>query len=417
MPDFDALFKKLPSGTREILFEIWDTLPQSDKSDLLSLLNALPSNANLMRALVRMSTIQLKIAFGQKHKVAIVGPANVGKSTLYNQFIQSKTDRAEVGPMPGTTRVNHQSDAGLFAIVDTPGADAVGEVGERERLEALQAAGEADFLIIMFDAIQGIKQTELDLYGRLLALGKPYIVVLNKIDLVKRHETDVIKGAAKNLDLQPEQLIPLTASNGQNINRVLAAVAMAEPGIVAALGRALPEYRWQLAWRTIVSAASASAVVALTPIPVIDFIPLVSIQVMMVAGIARIYNYEITLSRTRELIATFGLGFLARTIFNELSKLGGIPGWLLSAAVASSTTVAMGYAARIWFEKGEKLSAETVATITRSVTGYMLESLRGFGKRKPGSQSMEERITASLSKAKLDEIQLPNSDDSFEQTP
>jgi len=180
------------------------------------------------------------------------------------------------------------------------------------------------------------------------------------------------------------------------------------------LGRALPEYRWQLAWRTIVSAASASAVVALTPIPVIDFIPLVDIQSMMVVGIARIYNYDITLARTRELIATFGLGFLARTLFNELSKLGGVPGWLLSAAVASSTTVAMGYAARVWFENGEKLSAETIANITRSVTGYMLESLRSFGKRKPGSKSLEERISASLSKAKLDEIQLPTPDDLVE---
>ena len=108
----------------------------------------------------------------KKNRVAIVGPANVGKSTLFNQFTQNKVDLAEVGPLPGTTRANHLADAGLFSIIDTPGADAVGEVGENERREALYAAGEADFLIIMFDAIQGIKQTELELYRHLLIIKK-----------------------------------------------------------------------------------------------------------------------------------------------------------------------------------------------------------------------------------------------------
>jgi uncharacterized protein (DUF697 family) len=201
-------------------------------------------------------------------------------------------------------------------------------------------------------------------------------------------------------------VIPSVATSGQNLNQILSAIAIAEPGIVAALGQALPAYRWQLAWRTIASAASASAVVALTPIPIIDFIPLVIIQTMMVISIARIYSYEITPARARELIAAFGLGYLARTLFNELSKLGGLPGWLLSAGIAASTTVAMGYAARIWFEKGEKISNETLKTIFQSVSKQMLETLRKFGTRMPGKKSLEEAISASLEKASFDEIPL-----------
>ncbi|MBI3764595.1 MAG: 50S ribosome-binding GTPase, partial [Chloroflexi bacterium] len=80
--------------------------------------------------LLGLALTQYKIAFGEKQNIAIVGPANVGKSTLYNQLIRSKDDRAEVSPIPGTTRVNQEADAGLFVMVDTPGADAVGEVGE-----------------------------------------------------------------------------------------------------------------------------------------------------------------------------------------------------------------------------------------------------------------------------------------------
>jgi len=48
--------------------------------------------------------------------------------------------------------------------------------------------------------------------------------------------------------------------------------------IMAALGKAHPQYRWQLAWRTIASAASVSAVIALAPLPVIDFVPLIATQ-------------------------------------------------------------------------------------------------------------------------------------------
>jgi len=38
-----------------------------------------------------------------------------------------------VSPLPGTTTENQQADAALFTVVDTPGADAVGSVGEQEK--------------------------------------------------------------------------------------------------------------------------------------------------------------------------------------------------------------------------------------------------------------------------------------------
>jgi uncharacterized protein (DUF697 family) len=172
-------------------------------------------------------------------------------------------------------------------------------------------------------------------------------------------------------------------------------IAVAEPSLVAALGKALPEYRWHLAWRSIISGASVSAVIALTPLPMLDFGPLVVTQSLMVLGIARIYQYEITPARAKELIATFGIGFLGRTLFQQLSKLGGIPGWALSAAVAASTTVVMGYAATIWFETGEKISSETLKTLTQRVTKYLLETLKKIAK-KPGRQNLQQKIESAL---------------------
>ena len=401
---FDDILTQFPPDVQVTVRKIWETLGPNEKASFLSLLVGFPADTNLLRLLVKLSTAQIRQAFGNKHQVVIVGPTNVGKSTLYNQLVQNKSDQAVVGPLPGTTKENQQADAALFTVVDTPGADAVGSVGEQEKSLALSAAANADFLVLVFDSIQGIKKTEQELFSELSALKKPFVVVLNKIDLVPRKDLQaVISNAALNLGLEPDQILPIVAKDGKNLGKVLLAVAATEPEMVAALGRALPEYRWQLAWQTIVRSASISAAIALAPLPVIDFVPLVVTQSIMVVSIARIYNYKITPQRASELVATFGLAFLGRTLFQELSKLGGLPGWLLSAAIASSTTVVMGYAAVRWFETGEKLSTEALKKLTQGMTAYLLDTLKSLGKRKPDQKGLRERITESLESSQLAE--------------
>jgi small GTP-binding protein len=414
MPTLDDILQEFPESSRDQLRGIWDALPPTVQQELKGSLGSLPNSLTLWRVLLNLTLTQYHIAFGKKQSVAIVGPANVGKSTLYNQLIRSKGDRAEVSAVPGTTRVNQEADAGLFEIVDTPGADAVGEVGEAEKTRALSAARAADFLVIVFDAIQGVKRAERELFDELIALGKPYIVVLNKIDLVRRDAAKVIDRVAANLRLSTEQIVPIAAKDGANLDRVLVAIAKAEPQIVAALGSALPEFRWRLAWTAISGAASTAAVIALTPLPIVDVVPLLAVQSSLVLGIARIYNYRITPARARELAVTFGLGFLGRTLFQELSKLGGPPGWVLAAAIASATTVVMGYAAVVWFERGERLSGDTLKRITRGVTDYMLASLRGLGQRKPDRKSLKESVEAALeAKSSNFKPQTPKEDSSL----
>jgi small GTP-binding protein len=413
MPQFEDFLDLFPEDVQATVRTVWNALGSNEQSSFLGLISAIPTDAGLIKGLVKLSTSQVRQTFGRKHAVAVLGPANVGKSTLYNQLVRSKQDSAEVGPLPGTTKENRQADAGLFSVVDTPGTDAVGSLGEQEHALALQAAEQADFLILVYDAIQGIKRTELDLFHELAALKKPFIVVLNKIDLVKQKDLNgVLSQAAANLGLEPEQIIPVAAKDGKNLAKVLLAIAATEPEMMAALGQALPEYRWQLSWHAIVRAASISAAVALAPLPVIDFIPLVITQSFMVLSIARIYNFRITPQRATELVTTFGLGFLARTIFQELAKFEGIPGWLLSAAIASSTTVVMGYAAIQWFEKGQRLSSETLKKLTKVLTSSMLDTLKSLGKRKPSRKELEATISGSLEQSPLAESPKPLDDQS-----
>jgi len=401
MPTIDDILKEFSPRTREKVKAAWEALPKPLQDEFENVLKSVPIQPQLLRRLIDIALRQYQIVYGKKNKIAIVGPANVGKSTLYNNLIRSKTDQAEVGPLPGTTRVNQEADAGFFSIIDTPGADAVGEVGEIEKQHALAGARQADFLIIMFDAIQGVKKTEQELFEELVEFDKPFLVVLNKIDLVKRSEERVIAKAASTLNLEPSQIVATNAKAGKNVENVVMAIAKIDPETIAALSRALPEFRWQLAWGTIVSAATTAGVIGAVPIPFVDFAPLVAVQGAMVLSIARIYQYEITLERAKELVVTFGLGFLGRTLFQQLSKLGGIPGDILAAAIAASTTVVMGYASIVWFQKGEKLTSESLQKMTKDITDILLKSIKNLGKSRPSKTALQQAIQNGLENSTL----------------
>jgi small GTP-binding protein len=401
MDNLDGLLAEFPAESRDIIARLWQTLPAGQQQNLLGLLPVLPGDPDKLRKLFSAAREQMEMAFGDQHDVVIVGPANVGKSTLFNRLISKEERPAEVSPIPGTTRDNRAADAGPFTVVDTPGADAVGRVGERERELALQAAAGADFLVIIFDAIQGIKREEQNLFAELQRLDKPYVVVLNKIDLVGKQDKAAVAHAASNLGLEPETVIPISALKEENLEQVVSAIVAAEPRLVAALGRGLPAYRWQLAWQLITRSASTASLVALTPLPFVDFIPLAALQVTLILGIARIYNYSLTPARAREAAGVLGGGFVARTLFYEVAKLGGPPTWLIAAAVAAGTTVAMGYGAILWFDRGERLSREAVGTIARTVSDHLVEGLKGLGRRRPSRGRLSERVREALQESPL----------------
>jgi GTPase len=327
--------------------------------------------------------------------IAIVGPTNVGKSTLYNQLIAPKEVKATVSPVPGTTRVNQEGSAGLFRVVDTPGAN--GGPGQAHRDLAFDAARAADFLVIMFGADTGVSTADRALFDALVALGNPYLVVLNKMDLVRKGDREkVLDAAAANLGMDRSQIIDIAAAKGEHVGAVVLAVAQVEPRLLIALADALPSYRAKLAWQRTVAAAVASASIALIPLPMADVVPLLGVQTGLVLTTARIYGYDITPARAKELIATFGVGFAARTLYRELSKLLGAPGWVLSSVVAASGTIAIGYGSMLWFERGEKPSQEALQGIMREVGGYLREQLTRGGKEKPTPKDLRERIQTAL---------------------
>ena len=392
MPPLKDIQQLFPDPSQDLIKQLWSVVPDDQRRNLQDAVSNIPLGKNPTKTMIDLALTQSKAVLGNHKKVAVIGPANVGKSTLYNQFIRKEQDKAAVSPIPGTTRVNQEADAGIFNLVDTPGADAVGPVGTQERERALEAARSAHFLIIVFDAIQGVKQTEQDLYEQMLELKKPFVVVLNKIDLAGKHKDAIIERTALNLGIDQYQVIPVSALKGTGIAEITMAIIAADPAMTRALATAMPMYRRKIAWRTITTSSSLSAAIALSPLPVIDFIPLIINQVGMVMTIARIFQYKITPKRARELIGTFGFGMLGRTLFQQFSKFASVPGWLLSSAIATSMTVIMGYAAIEWFEKGERISNERFGQLSKDLSKSMLERFKKVFKNKPSKRKLKQTV-------------------------
>ena len=394
MTNEEEILQTFPEPVQEMIGQVWDGLSEDQRRDFEQLLGLIPDSLKPLKDIMALIIDQYRPAFGNKRQIAIVGPVNVGKSTLYNQLVLREEDEAAVSPVPGTTRENQAANTGLFTIVDTPGADAAGEVGEQERAIAFEAAHNADFLIIVFDASRGIKQSERELFESMLALEKPYLVILNKMDLISQPDRDmVLASAAHNLRMEKSQILDIVATQGKNVGRIILAIAKTEPELLAALADALPEYQSKLAWQRIFPAAGLAGTVGLTPLPFVDLIPLIGVQAGMVLSIARIYGFEINLARAKELIATFGVAIAARTAFQQLSKLGGIPGWVLSAGVAAATTAAMGYVSMLWFAHGEKPTQETIQRIITELTLFVREQLAEFGEDRPDKRTLRNRLT------------------------
>ncbi len=118
--------------------------------------------------------------------LAIVGPANVGKSSLMNLLCQK--ERAIVTPLPGTTRDTLEEKIQLgnlhLNVIDTAGIRETSDPIEKEGIKRSKKALEsADVVLMVLDASKDLSLKD---YEFLEAKADKTLVVFNKIDLVKK---------------------------------------------------------------------------------------------------------------------------------------------------------------------------------------------------------------------------------------
>ena len=119
-----------------------------------------------------------------KPVLALVGRPNVGKSTLFNRLTKSRD--AIVADYAGLTRDRHYGNAKLdkqdFIVIDTGGfePDASGGIYREMAKQTRQAVAEADVVLFLVDARDGISGQDHDIANYLRRLGKPCLLVANK---------------------------------------------------------------------------------------------------------------------------------------------------------------------------------------------------------------------------------------------
>ena len=125
-----------------------------------------------------------------KDTVAIVGRPNVGKSTLFNRFIESRT--AIVDEVSGVTRDRHYGEVEwegkTFKVIDTGGyvehSDDVFESAIREQVNL--AIEEAALILFVVDVISGITDLDEAVARMLRKTNKKVVIAVNKVDNLQR---------------------------------------------------------------------------------------------------------------------------------------------------------------------------------------------------------------------------------------
>ena len=152
--------------------------------------------------------------------LAIVGRPNVGKSTLFNRFLERR--EAIVDSTAGVTRDRHYGKSDWngveFTVIDTGGYD-VGsdDIFEEEIRKQVQlAVDEATSIVFMVNVEEGLTDTDQEIYQLLRKANKPLYVVVNKVDSSKE-----LLPATEFYQLGIEKYYTLSSATGSGTGELL----------------------------------------------------------------------------------------------------------------------------------------------------------------------------------------------------
>ena len=155
--------------------------------------------------------------------VTLIGRPNVGKSTLMNQLIGQKI--AITSNKPQTTRNRIQTvlttDDGQIVFVDTPGIHkAKNKLGEYMVNVAERTLNEVDVVLWLVEPTTFIGAGEQHIISQLKKVTTPVVLVINKIDSVKKE--DVLPAIAAYKDVYDfAEIVPVSARNGDNTDELV----------------------------------------------------------------------------------------------------------------------------------------------------------------------------------------------------
>lgn len=153
-------------------------------------------------------------------QVAIIGRANVGKSTLFNKIIKKRA--AIVNDTPGVTRDRMFGRAEWFGkpfmLIDTGGIDldADNTIELQVKMQADIAIADADIILFVGDGQQGLTPQDQEVISKVRSAGKSLFVLVNKVD-DPSHESRI----NDFMQMGVERTFALSAEHGVGVEAML----------------------------------------------------------------------------------------------------------------------------------------------------------------------------------------------------
>ena len=165
-------------------------------------------------------------------QIAVVGRPNVGKSTLVNRLLGE--DRVVTFDEPGTTRdsinIPFERNGTRYTLIDTAGVRRRARISEAVEkfsvIKTLQSMEQANVVLLVLDAKQGISDQDAGLAGHVIESGRALVVVINKWDGLSEDERRRVKSEMQRrlpfLDFAEWRFV--SALHGSGVGHLLAAV-------------------------------------------------------------------------------------------------------------------------------------------------------------------------------------------------
>lgn len=158
--------------------------------------------------------------------IGIFGRRNAGKSSIINAI--TGQNLAIVSDIKGTTtdpvlKAMELLPLGPVVIIDTPGLDDTGELGELRIQKAYQILNKTDIAVLVIDSVSGMTDVDAGILDRILKKEIPYVVVLNKSDLAPGSNTD-FTGCMPAVP--SDKVIAVSTVTGENIHELKELIAL-----------------------------------------------------------------------------------------------------------------------------------------------------------------------------------------------
>jgi GTP-binding protein len=132
-------------------------------------------------------------------RLAVAGRPNVGKSTLINTWLGE--ERLIAFDLPGTTRdaihVPFERAGQKFELIDTAGLRRKGKVFEAIEkfsvVKTLQAIADANVVVLLLDATQGVTDQDAHIAGYILDAGRAVVIAINKWDAIDSYQREMLE--------------------------------------------------------------------------------------------------------------------------------------------------------------------------------------------------------------------------------